>query len=238
MNAVDIPGDDVYWFTDPTVCSDTEGGSLLKKGRSLSESECRRASNYGETIKRMRFLDGMDGVRHPIWTTVEVGHPFVENEAPTITGPQIRAAVWHSFIAGARGIVYFNHNFGGTCNSQHALRDCGAAVRSTVKAVNAQVQSLAGPLNSPSLTSGFTASSSVKAMAKWDGRHLYVFAGSAENVAATGSFSIPCVGDAKATVLGERRTLAVSGGSFTDSFGDGDAVHIYRIDGGSTCGLN
>ena len=26
-------------------------------------------------------------------------------------------------------------------------------------------------------------------------------------------------------------------GSFTDSFADKNAVHIYRIDGGSTCGL-
>ena len=49
----------------------------------------------------------------PIWNFIEVGHPFTENDAPTINGPQIRAAVWHSIIAGARGILYFNHNFGG-----------------------------------------------------------------------------------------------------------------------------
>ena len=53
-----------------------------------------------------------------------------------------------------------------------------------------------------------------------------------------GTFSIPCVGNATATVLGENRTIPVSAGSFTDSFADGNAVHIYRIDGGSTCGLN
>jgi hypothetical protein len=29
----------------------------------------------------------------------------------------------------------------------------------------------------------------------------------------------------------------VSNGSFADQFADGNAVHIYRIDGGSTCGL-
>ena len=187
----------------------------------------------------MRFLDGMDGQRKPIWNFVEVGHPFTEDGAPTITPPQIRAAVWHSFIAGARGIVYFNHSFGGPCQTQHVLRDrCGAAVRPTVKAVNAQVQSLASVLNSPTLTSGFTAGSSVKAMAKWGGRRITVFAGSSDNVASTGSFSIPCVGNATATVLGENRTVAVVDGSFSDSFADGNAVHIYRIDGGSTCGLS
>ena len=51
-------------------------------------------------------------------------------------------------------------------------------------------------------------------------------------------FSLPCIGNATATVLGESRTVALSSGSFTDSFADGNAVHIYRIDGGTTCGLS
>jgi hypothetical protein len=44
--------------------------------------------------------------------------------------------------------------------------------------------------------------------------------------------------NATATVLGESRTVAVSSDSLTDSFADGNAVHIYRIDGGSHCGLS
>jgi hypothetical protein len=31
--------------------------------------------------------------------------------------------------------------------------------------------------------------------------------------------------------------VPVANGQLTDSFADGNAVHIYRIDGGSTCGL-
>ena len=58
-----------------------------------------------------------------------------------------------------------------------------------------------------------------------------------QNVASTGSFSIPCVGNATARVLGENRRIPVRRGSFADSFADGNAVHIYRIDGGSACGL-
>jgi hypothetical protein len=66
---------------------------------------------------------------------------------------------------------------------------------------------------------------------------IYVFAGSA-GAAATGSFSLPCVGDTTATVVGESRTVPVTNGSFTDGFADGNAIHIYRIDGvGSDCGL-
>jgi hypothetical protein len=30
-------------------------------------------------------------------------------------------------------------------------------------------------------------------------------------------------------VLGENRTLTMTGGKFTDTFADGSAVHIYRV---------
>ncbi len=62
--------------------------------------------------------------------------------------------------------------------------------------------------------------------------------GRLNNIASTGSFSIPCVGNATATVLGENRAIPVVAGSFSDSFADGNAVHLYRIDGGTTCGLS
>jgi hypothetical protein len=51
-------------------------------------------------------------------------------------------------------------------------------------------------------------------------------------------FSLPCVGDASAKVLNEGRSIPVTGGTFTDSFADANAIHIYRIDGGSSCGLS
>jgi hypothetical protein len=46
-----------------------------------------------------------------------------------------------------------------------------------------------------------------------------------------------CVGKATAKVMWEKRSIAMRRGSFTDSFADKNAIHIYRIDGGSTCGL-
>jgi hypothetical protein len=51
-------------------------------------------------------------------------------------------------------------------------------------------------------------------------------------------FTVPCVGDAEVTVLGEDRSLPLRQGSFEDFFADGNAVHVYRIEGGSTCGLS
>jgi hypothetical protein len=177
----------------------------------------------------------------PIWNFVEVGWPFSETAAQggrAIAPGEIRAAVWHSIIARARGIVYFNHSFGGPCVSHHALREpCYKDVRAAVKSVNAQIRDLAPVLNSPAVTSHFVAGSSVKAMMKWDGRNFYVFAGSAQNAASTASFSLPCIGAATAVVIGENRAIPVVDGKWADAFADGNAIHIYRIDGGSKCGL-
>ena len=65
---------------------------------------------------------------------------------------------------------------------------------------------------------------------------LYLFAGSAGG-SVEGKFSVPCVGDGTAAVVGENRSAPVRGGSFSDHFADGNAIHIYRIDTGSRCGL-
>ena len=63
-----------------------------------------------------------------------------------------------------------------------------------------------------------------------------MFAGSAGS-SVKGRFSLPCVGHANAAVVGENRTIPVRKGVFSDNFADGNAIHIYRINGGSTCGL-
>ena len=234
----DIVSSDVYWFTDNNVCDVSEGGALLAgRAKALTEAECHRAANYGAQVRRVRGLVRPRGSK-PVWAFVELGHPFAEDWWPTITPQQVRAAVWHSIIAGARGITYFNHSFAGSCTTQHILRDpCYAGVRAMVTSVNRQIRTLAPVLNGPVLTAGFRVSGSTRAMAKWSGGHFYVFAGSAQNAESIGSFAIPCVGKATATVVGEGRAIPVEGGAFSDTFADGNAVHIYRIDGGSTCGL-
>jgi hypothetical protein len=241
VNYDDVNGADIYWFTDPNVCTSRAEGPRfygLEGRRALTQAECRRARNYGDVISDLRRLDAMDGVRHPIWQVLEVGCPF--SSGGCITPAQARAAVWHSLIAGARGIEYFQHSFGGPCRGHHVLRDnaCYQPMIDTITSVNAQIRRIAPALNGPRVSSGFSANSAVRAVAKWDGRNFYVLAGSMENAASMGNFAIPCVGNATATVIGENRTLPVTAGSFSDSFADGNAVHIYRIHGGSTCGLS
>jgi hypothetical protein len=255
---------DNYWFTDENICSGGEGGALLAGGSDLSPGECHRAANYGATVRRVRELVSPAGSK-PVWAVVELGHPFSESDWPTITPPEVRAAVWQSLIAGARGIVYFSHSFGGSAQTDEILRDGAdpgspyAPIRSVVTATDRQIQALAPVLNSPTVTSGWTHSPGTTAMAKWSttkkkckskkrkgkcrqkktkkkkaGRRLYVFAGSAGGT-VQGHFSVPCVRNAKAAVVGENRRVRVRRGSFSDHFADGNAIHIYRIDVRSKC---
>jgi hypothetical protein len=241
VDAQHLASSDLYWFTDPSQRRMVGPRWLPERSRRMTLDEVRRAANYGYQVDRMRSLDARNGRRKPIWAFVEVGWPFTESAAQggrAIQPAEIRAAVWHSLIAGARGILYFDHQFGGPCPDRVLSPPyCYPENRATVKSVNRQIRALAPVLNAPSVTSDWRASPSIRALVKWYAGKFYVFAGSRENRESTGTFRLPCVGDATAERLGERGTVSVSGGSFSDSFANGNAIHIYRIDGGSTCGL-
>ena len=226
----DITSADLYWHTDPNETSWPQSGTSW---------------GYGQTVDRLRQLDAMDGKRQPIWNFVEVGWPWGETPGTggldKPTPAEIRGAVWHSLIAGARGIIYFQHSFTGSCQSHHALRETGSscygAVIDGVRSVDAQIKSLAPVLNAPTVSSGTSSSSNIRTMTKWQGGNFYVFAG-ARATGTNATFSIPCVGNATATrIAGESGSVAVTNGTFVDNFADTNAIHIYRIDGGSRCGL-
>jgi hypothetical protein len=230
----DVVSADNYWFTDPNICGPSEGGQTVD-GRELSQDTCRLAANYGWTIDRLRSLVRPAGSK-PVWAFVEVGHPASEDSAPTITGPQIRAAVWSSIIHGARGVVYFNHNFGGDCISQHVLRDrCGAQVRGTVTSLNALVTKLAPVLNAPFLDGVTTAAKTVDHMTKVHNGQLYIFAASTQGSFQTTTIHSDCLTGGPLSVVGEERTIPVVDGRFTDSFDDGNAVHIYSAPADVRC---
>ena len=153
VNAQDVTSADLYWFTDPYQLGDPQSG---------------QAWGYGWNVERMRAMDARSGGRQPIWGFVEVGHPFTNGG--TITPVQARAAVWHSLIAGARGIIYFQHSFGGPCPAHHALRDtdaCQVPMQTMIHSVNAQIKSLAPVLNSPTVRSGWSQGAGTTAMVKW-----------------------------------------------------------------------
>lgn len=226
---------DAYWFTDNSICQTAQGGRLLQVNRALTSDECHRAYNYGLSVDRLRSLDR---AKDPVWGFVELGHPFTEGDWPSIAPAQVRAAVWSNLIHGARGIIYFNHSFGGPCQTQHALREnCYAAVRAEVTRTNAQVKALAPVLNGPFVDGVMNTSGVVDASLKYSDGSFYILSGSKSNAGGQGTFNLPCVGTATATVIDENRTIPIVNGTFSDAFANGDAVHLYRVDGGGRCGL-
>ncbi|UGQ39990.1 DUF4082 domain-containing protein [Rhodococcus aetherivorans] len=234
----DVVSADNYWFTDDTICQADQGGVLTKDGQAdLSPAECHLAANYGVTTRYVRSLV-QPRAAMPVWNFVEVGHPFEEDTGGTITGPQIRAAVWSSIINGARGIVYFSHNFGGPCLSYNIFRDrCGDGIRDDVRAVNDQINRLAPVLNAP-FVDGFARSDGpVDLAAKYHEGSLYVLAGSTRNEGGDATIALACGNADQVEVLDEGRSLPVTGNTFRDTFDDGNAVHLYRIDRTADCDL-
>lgn len=227
----DVVSADAYWFTDERICGRYEGGALFNDAtRDLTKAECHRAANYGATVDRVRSLVRPAGSK-PVWNFVEVGHPFSEDDWPSIRPAEASAAVWSSIIHGARGIVYFNHSFGGPAETQHVLREPAyAAVRAAVTETNRRIRELAVVLNAPFADGLVTAGDGVDVMAKYLDGAFHIFAGSRRAGRQTVTFSLRCEARGGVAVAFEDRSIAVEGRTFTDVFADGNAVHIYRID--------
>ncbi|XXY45995.1 DUF4082 domain-containing protein [Sorangium sp. So ce269] len=224
----DVVSNDIYWYTDPNVCAE------MQTFLGLPSSTCRLSANYGVTMDKMRQLDGMDGQRQPIWAFIEVGHPFTEDSAPSITPEQIAGAVMSSLIHEARGILYFNHSFGGPCQSQHALREpCYAAQRASVREINRRIRELAPVLNTQSYA--FSFNEGLDTMLKEHDGSYYVFA-MLGRARPTGSYALTLpeqLAGAVVEVLYEDRTIDTAGGAFTDAFAAEHTAHIYKITPGA-----
>jgi hypothetical protein len=227
---------DNYWFTDDDICQASQGGALKKSGEAaLSASECHLAANYGITTQYVRSLV-QPRAAMPVWNFVELGHPYTDGG--TITGPQMRAAVWSSIINGARGITYFVHNFGGPCPSYNLLRDhCGDAIRADLTAVNQQITRLAPVLNAPFLDGYARSDGPVDlAVKRYQGSN-YVLVGATTNEPSEATITLSCGNADSAEVIDENRTLPIINRAFHDTYADGNAVHLYKINDTDNCGL-
>jgi hypothetical protein len=225
----DIVGMDYYGFTHPDRNAYTMRGAF-----------------YGLQIDRIRACDAMaggtaPGDRKPVWGVVELGAPFNDSTGQ-ITPAQMRSATWHTIIAGARGVLYFNHSFGGTCQTFAILRDgcsLNVAMQAAVKAQNAQITQLAPVLNSVTATGYVTTSPNIRATAKVGGSDapfgagIYTIAGATWSGGGSQQATItinPAAGPTPrtASVLFEDRTVPIVAGNIVDTFADGNAIHIYK----------
>jgi hypothetical protein len=169
--------------------------------------------------------------RKLLWNIVECTR--ISEPQRKATPAQVKAEVWMSLIHGSRGIVYFIHQFRPKFVEAALLED--AEMLSAVTAINRQIHELAPVLNSPTFADGVTVAATspeapVDALARRHGVATYVFAVGMRNQPAEATFTVRgAPRAARATVLGEGRSVPVKDGKFGDRF-DPYGVHLYRIE--------
>lgn len=200
-----------------------------------------RAYSYGWQADQMRRFQNQNDLR-AIWTFIETARPFlIENGAMTIQPDQIEGAVWSALIHEARGIAYFQHNNDAAYGGNYSIVEI-PAVHAKVKTINEKVISLAPVLNTQSyynttaVVGGFTYyrysfSNGTDTMLKTHNGYAYIFAGiGIGHSTGVKTFSVPAgVQGTSVEVVGENRTLTISGGNFSDTFAFEYTHHVYKI---------
>jgi len=255
----DILSADSYWMSDPALNAPSQGGCALfpkspvickdYSGSGLTDAQRALPANYEYNVTKLEQLQALTGPPKPVIVDVETGCPGSSGNCTT--PPAMTAAAWHALIAGARGILWFQHNFGGPCIDSRTIIDgsnpasgkynCqqtpGVTLHDMVVALtrfNKEVTSLTTVLLAPFADHYVTAKGDVSCMAKYSNGVYYVFAGSGRpgeppRPGQQVTFQLAGAPSTSVTVLDEHRTLRVVHGKFTDTFANADTVHIYRV---------
>jgi len=169
--------------------------------------------------------------RKPVWSCIETTRISNVNRKPT---PQeVRTEVWMALIHGARGLVYFSHQFKPKFIEAGLLADPEMAA--AVKAINQQIQSLAPVLNSPEVDreAARVKSSNPEVPVAWmmkkHAGQTYMFTVAMRDGATDAEIEIPGMPHSTTvTVLGEDRKIQVTNGKFTEHFKPYE-VHLYLV---------
>lgn len=168
--------------------------------------------------------------RQPVWSYIECTSIHRPEAKPS--PPEVRAQVWMALIHGARGIVYFVHQFEPRFVEAALLAD--PEMLAAITELNQQIIDLAPVLNSPTLTNAITVTSAnpaapIASMVKSTADFTYIFANAMRPLTTEATFMMQDFSDFKVVeVLDENRTLLAEKGKFTDHFNPW-AGHRYRI---------
>lgn len=266
----DILSADSYWLTDTDLKAPSQGGCALLRddptacgggrGSGLTEAQSQLPANYEFDVTRLERLQALNGPAKPVVVDVETGCPFSAGSSDAghcATPPQTIAAAWHALIAGAHGIIWFQHDFSGPCqdlrtlidgsNPSSAMYSCqqtpGVTLHDVVQALTAfshEVTGLSDVLLAPTAAGYVRTSGDISAVAKVFHGACYIFAGSGKPATPppanqTVTFMLADNYAGTVSVYNEHRTVQASGGVFHDSFADANSVHIYKINGGAVC---
>jgi hypothetical protein len=252
---------DSYWMTDPNLALPSEGGCALLphsptacgngRGSGLTAAQRALPANYAYNVTRLQQIEALNGRQKPITVDVETGCPGLSDICTTPAASS--AAAWHALIAGARGIIWFQHNFGGPCvdfstfydgsDPSSPMYNCqqtpGISLHNVVGHVSA-FNHLVARLNSVLLAPFaenyvHTGSADVSVMAKYSRGVFYVFAASGKpgipprnNLSVTFRLAGGYTGPVR-LIGGRHRILHAVDGIFSDTFANEDSVHIYKI---------
>jgi hypothetical protein len=181
-----------------------------------------RLEFVGRGVQRLRQWSGD---RKPVWACVETAH--VDNPKVRPTPEQVRTEVWIAIACGARGIVYFAHEFAPRFVEAGLLEH--EEIAAGVKRLNAEVLAVAPILNAPLLADAVQveAPGEIAVRAHRLGDTLHLFAASLRPEPTRATFRV--MGKpGRAQVVGEGRSIELAGGSFADDFA-GYAVRHYRL---------
>ena len=175
-------------------------------------------------------LAGWTRGEKPVWSCIECTH--IGDPSARATPQQVRAEVWMALCRGARGLIYFVHQFKPAFREAALLDD--PEMLAAVTEINRQIRELAPMLNSPTIASHLTAQSTnaaapIATLLKRRNNEVYLFAVNLANAPTRATFALhEMKTGTEAEVLGESRRLAVQRETFTDEFAP-YAVHLYRL---------
>ncbi len=164
----------------------------------------------------------------PVWNAIETTH--INNPSRRPLPLEIRSEVWMSLIHGSTGIFYFVHEWKPSFREDGVFRYPETVAEIT--RLNAQVQSLAPVLNSPTLPDRVRVESPVPiaTMVKRYGDATYVFAVNMEKKPAKARLTLGGIPGSHAIVLGEDRFIKLDGPTVEDEFAE-YGVRLYKIPG-------
>lgn len=190
------------------------------------------SSNLWYVARGVERLVAWTGGRKPVWSCIEctrISHPTARP-----TPHQVRAEVWMALIHGARGLIYFVHEWKPRFNESALLDD--PEMLAAVTRINRQIHELAPVLNAPAVPDLARvhvahADAPVAFTARRHDGAVYIFAVAMRDRPARARFELADQrGAARVRVLGEDREWTARDGVFEDDF-TGYAVHLYRLEG-------
>ncbi|MFM7131492.1 MAG: beta-galactosidase [bacterium] len=187
------------------------------------------AGNLWYVPRGVERLRQWTGDRKDVWCCIET--TGISNEKRSPTPLEVRAEVWMAIIHGAKGIIYFAHQF------KPKFIEAGLLARpeivSEIKSINARVKEFAPVIHSTEVpVSEYTVESSNKdvpvavSVRKYQGK-TYVFAVAMRNAETDLKMHFKGLGELQLQVIGENRQIKAASGEFQDHF-KGYEVHLYE----------